>query len=350
MRDMQRRDQIMKDITFTIPCYNSQDYMERCINSLLVAGEKAEIIIVDDGSTDQTGAIADRYAQQYPKVIRVVHQENGGHGAGVNAGLALASGKYFKVVDSDDWLDQRELKKLLGKIGQWNRAGRSVDLIICNYIYDHLYEKRAKRMGYQNVFCENKICGWKDMKHFRPSQYLVMHSLIYRTEVLRRSGVKLPRHSFYVDNIFANQPLPYVRSLCYLNLDLYHYFLGREDQSVNEKVLMQRIDQQIRVTKLVSACTDLERMRIHNPKLAEYLIRNISIMMAISSIHLLLIGTSEALRKREMLWNYVKNHDRRLYDFLRRRTVSGLTYLPGKAGAGLTLAGYKVAQKLYQFN
>lgn len=341
---------MMRDITFTVPCYNSEDYMERCIDSLLSADERAEIIIVDDGSTDGTGEIADNYARNYPEIVRVVHQENGGHGAGVNAGLALATGKYFKVVDSDDWLDEEELQKLLRKIKQWEKNHITVDLIICNYIYDHFYENKTKRMSYRNVLKENKISSWSDIRHFRPSQYLVMHSLFFRTEVLRESGVKLPKHTFYVDNIFANQPLPYVNSLCYLNLDLYHYFLGREDQSVNEKVLMQRIDQQIRVTKLVAGCADLEKVREENPKLAGYLVRNISIMMAISSIHLLLIGTSDAMKKREMLWNYVKNHNRRLYHTLRHRTISGFTYLPGKIGSRFTLAGYRIAQKFYRFN
>ncbi|MCI8494124.1 MAG: glycosyltransferase family 2 protein [Lachnospiraceae bacterium] len=340
----------MREITFTVPCYNSEDYMERCIDTLLTADEQVEIIIVDDGSTDRTGEIADNYARNYPEIVQVIHQENGGHGAGVNAGLAQATGKYFKVVDSDDWLDPVELKKLLNKMKQWEKKNITVDLVICNYLYDHFYESKIKRMGYKNVLPENQVCGWGDIGHFRPSQYLVMHSLFYRTEVLKESGVKLPRHTFYVDNIFANQPLPFVKSLCYLNLDLYHYFLGREDQSVNEKVLMQRIDQQIRVTKLVSVCTDLEKLRIKNPKLADYLTRNISIMMAISSIHLLLIGTPEAWKKREMLWNYVKNHDRKLYHTLKRKTVSGFTYLPGRTGAALTIAGYKAARKLYQFN
>ena len=340
----------MRQITFTVPCYNSEDYMERCIDTLLTAEEQVEIIIVDDGSTDRTGEIADNYARNYPEIVQVIHQENGGHGAGVNAGLAKASGKYFKVVDSDDWLDPDELKKLLSKLQEWEKKDVTVDLVVCNYLYDHFYENKCKRMSYKNVMREGTICGWNDIRHFRASQYLVMHALFYRTEVLRKSGVKLPRHTFYVDNIFANQPLPYVKTLCYLNLDLYHYFLGREDQSVNEKVLMKRIDQQIRVTKLVSVCTDLEKLREHNPRLANYLTRNISIMMAISSIHLLLIGTPEAWKKREMLWNYVKNHDRRLYVTLKRRTVSGFTYLPGRTGAAITLAGYRAARKLYQFN
>ncbi|MEG1291523.1 MAG: glycosyltransferase family 2 protein [Lachnospiraceae bacterium] len=331
----------MKDITFTVPCYNSQDYMERCIDTLLTGDERVEIIIVDDGSTDNTGKIADNYAKNYPEIVKVVHQENGGHGSGVNAGLALATGTYFKVVDSDDWLGEAELQKLLKKIRQWDNSNTQVDLVICNYIYDHLYENRTKRMSYENVFTQNAVCGWNEIRRFRPSQYLVMHSLFYRTGVLKESGIKLPKHTFYVDNIFANQPLPYVKTICYLNLDMYHYFLGREDQSVNEKVLMKRIDQQIRVTKLVSKCADLEQVQQEYPKLSEYLIRNISIMMAISSIHLLLIGTPKAYEEREGLWNYVKNHN---------PTLSGFTYLPGKIGAGLTLAGYKMAQKMYQFN
>lgn len=340
----------MKDITFTVPCYNSEGYMEHCIDTLLSADERAEIIIIDDGSTDRTGEIADNYARNYPEIVRVVHQENGGHGAGVNAGLELAQGTYFKVVDSDDWLDEAELQKLLLKIEEWEREKKQVDLIICNYIYDHLHEQKKKRMTYKNVWKEGKICSWNEMGHFRPAQYLVMHSLFYRTEVLRKSGVKLPKHTFYVDNIFANQPMPYVQTTCYLNLDLYHYFLGREDQSVNEQVMMKRIDQQIRVTKLVSGCADLEQVEAEYPRLAGYLTRNISIMMAISSIHLLLLGTPEALEKREMLWNYIKNHNQKLYFRLKHRTVSGLTYLPGKIGGFLTLAGYKAAKRLYQFN
>ncbi len=98
----------MKIVSFVIPCYNSQDYMEKCINSLLSGGDKdIEIIIVNDGSTDKTAEIADRYADMYPDIIRAVHQQNGGHGAGVNAGLKNATGMYFKVIDSDDWVDKK---------------------------------------------------------------------------------------------------------------------------------------------------------------------------------------------------------------------------------------------------
>ena len=95
----------MKLLTFAVPCYNSQAYMEHCVETLLEGGDDVEIILVDDGSKDDTGAIADRYAAQYPDIVRVVHQENGGHGEGVNQGLRRAQGLYYKVVDSDDWAD-----------------------------------------------------------------------------------------------------------------------------------------------------------------------------------------------------------------------------------------------------
>lgn len=346
----------MKEITFVVPCYNSAAYMERCIESLLPAGDACEIIIVDDGSSDDTGIIADRYKEKYPETVSVIHKSNGGHGSGVNAGLEKAKGVFFKVVDSDDFLDRDALPELMEDIHKLckNVDGLvdncNVDLIVCNYIYDHLEEGNQRNMRYRNVFRDGEICTWNTIGHFRPSQYLVMHSLYFRTEVLRKSKVRLPEHTFYVDNLFSNKPLPYVKSILYRDLDLYHYYLGREDQSVNEQVLMKRIDQQIKVTKMVATCTNLYKVQRRYPKLAKYLKRNISIMMSISCIHLLLIGDKDALQKREELWKYIKDYDIFLYRWLKYRTVSGLTYLPGKIGARLTIAGYHMAGKIYRFN
>lgn len=104
-----------KYLSFVVPCYNSESYMARCIESLLPGGEDVEIIIIDDGSKDKTVEIADAYQKQYPDLVKVIHKENGGHGSGVNAGLACARGVYFKVVDSDDWLDGTAYQKLLEK-------------------------------------------------------------------------------------------------------------------------------------------------------------------------------------------------------------------------------------------
>lgn len=344
-----------KYITFTIPCYNSQDYMKRCIESLLPGGEDVEIIIVDDGSTDATGEIADYYEKLYPNIVRAVHKPNGGHGSGVNKGLELAKGIFFKVVDSDDWFDESAYAGLLGRVKRFcsmkeaGLIGAIPDLFVFNYIYDHLDEGTRHIVHYRNVFPTEEICDWNAIGRFRASQYLIMHALMFRTDILRQAKVVLPEHTFYVDNIFAYKPLPYVKQIYYMDIDLYHYYIGREDQSVNEKVLMSRIDQQIKVTEIVSKCVDLNEVRENYPKLAEYMCRNISIMMAISSIHLLLIDSQEAYWKRKQLWDNVKEDNIRLYFRLKYTTLSGLTYLPGRLGGMLTKSGYRAARKIYQF-
>ena len=334
----------MKYLTFTVPCYNSESYMRRCVDSLLCFGKDAEIILIDDGSTDGTGEIADEYQNRFPDIVKTVHKENGGHGSGVNKGLEMAEGLYFKVVDSDDWLDPEACQKLLFRIrelcggGRYEFAENIPDLFICNYVYDHLDEGSSRVMDYRNVFPDEKMCTWNSIGRFKPSQYLSMHS-----------NVKLPEHTFYVDNLFSYQPLPYADNLYYMDIDLYHYYLGREDQSVNEKVLMKRIDQQIRVTEMVARCVDLKKVRKVYPKLASYMTRNISIMLSISSIHLLLIQTDEARSKRKEMWKNIRQHDKRLYYRLRYSTLSGLTYLPGRLGGRLTIGGYRFARKIYQF-
>lgn len=345
----------MKYITFAVPCYNSESYMRRCVESLLPGGADVEIILINDGSTDRTAQIADEYQIKYPDVVKAVHKENGGHGSGVNKGLEMAQGLYYKVVDSDDWFDTEAYMELLRKIKHLcaegtDESGKAVpDLFVCNYVYNHLDEGKRRSMDYRNIFPAGRMCTWDEIGRFRPSQYLIMHSLMFRTEILRRSGVKLPEHTFYVDNLFSYQPLPYVKNIYYMDIDLYHYYLGRDDQSVNEKVLMQRIDQQIRVTEMVARSVDLDAVKEKYPKLAVYMTRNISIMMAISSIHLLLIKTEEAEKKRKDMWENIRQYNTVLYYRLRYMTLSGLTYLPGKLGGKLTVSGYRFAKKIYQF-
>lgn len=337
----------MKYLTFAIPSYNSEDYLQRCVDSLLKGGDKVEILIVDDGSTDKTAAIADDYAAKYPNIVKAIHQKNAGHGGAVNNGLAHASGKYFKVVDSDDWLDEAALSTVLNHLESWDNNGQNVDMLVCNYVYENFYQHKSFVVNYRHVFPNDQICSWDDTKRFGVTQYLIMHSLIFKTALLRRSGVELPEHTFYVDNLFATKPLPLVHKICYLDVDLYRYFIGRADQSISEDVMISRIDQQIRVTKLVADCTQHDYDI--SPKLRTYLVRSVSVMLAVSSVHLLLMGTKEALDKRHDMWQYVKRLDRRLYWRLRLHSVSAWTYLPTKLGRLLTVLGYRTSRLLVKF-
>ena len=202
-----------KLITFAVPCYNSAAYMRHCIETLLSAGEQAEIILVDDGSVkDDTPAICDEYAAKYPTIVKAIHQENGGHGEGVNQGIRNATGLYYKVVDSDDWLDTDALKKVLERLTTLVARGTAPDLMICNYVYEHVEDGTSHTVRYTNVFPQNRLFDWVHVRRFRPDQNLLMHSVMYRTEVLRECGMVLPKHTFYVDNIFVYQPLPMSRA------------------------------------------------------------------------------------------------------------------------------------------
>ena len=241
----------MKLLSIAIPCYNSQDYMEHCIRTLLVGGEDVEILIVDDGSKDATPEIADSYAKRYPTIIRAVHQENGGHGSAVNAGIRHATGLYYKVVDSDDWVDEKAFLQVLEKLRELAGGDETVDLFIAYFVYDKVGVKHKKVMRYTSMFPVGQTFGWNDVKLITKGHYLLMHSVIYRTEMLRKCKLELPKHTFYVDNIYVYHPLPYVKKMYYMDVDLYHYYIGREDQSVNEEVMIGRIDQQIKVNKIM---------------------------------------------------------------------------------------------------
>lgn len=340
----------MKLLTFAVPCYNSEAYMDHCVQTLLEGGDDVEIILVDDGSKDGTGAIADRYAQEYPDIVRVIHQENGGHGEGVNQGIRNATGLYYKVVDSDDWADVDALRKVVEKLREFSQMDKPVDLLVCNYVYEHVEDQTQKVMRYTNVFPQDKIFTWDEIGRFRPSQYLLMHSVFYRTELIRACGLELPKHTFYVDNIFVYQPLPFVETIYYMNLDFYRYFIGRADQSVNEQVMVKRVDQQLRVTRLMIDAHDLRKIYLQHRRLGRYMFNYLAMMMTISSVFLIIDGSPEALGKKTQLWEYLRTVDSGMYHKMKYRSISAVGNIPGYQGRKLSVKLYRMARRIYKFN
>ena len=339
----------MKLLSIAIPCYNSEAYMENCIRSLLPGGDEVEILIVDDGSQkDRTAEIADEYERRYPGICRATHQENGGHGAAVNTGLKNAAGIFFKVVDSDDWVNGEAYRQVLDTLRQFVLGKNTLDMLITNFVYEKQGAKHKKVMNYRLALPRNELFTWNDTKTFMVGQYILMHSVIYRTELLRDCGLELPEHTFYVDNIFVYQPLPHVHTMYYLDVNFYRYFIGRSDQSVNEKVMIGRIDQQIRVTKLMLGYYDMGK--IQNRKLRHYMVRYLEIMMVICSILAIRSGDAENMVKKKELWEHVKKTNMALYLRLRWGFLGQGMNLPGKGGRSLSIAGYKIAQKFFGFN
>ena len=338
----------MKYISFAIPCYNSAAYMDRAVESILKGGEDVEIIIVNDGSKDDTSKIAHEYEEKYPTIVRAVDKENGGHGDAVNCGLEHATGKYFKVVDSDDWVDEEALLKVLDTIKGFVKDESEVDMVIANYVYEKVGMTHKKVIRYDNVLPENQIFKWEDIGHFRLDQYILMHSVIYRTEMLKLCQLELPKHTFYVDYIYVYYPLPHVRTLYYMNVDLFRYFIGREDQSVNEKVMISRIDQQLFVTKKMISMYELRL--IGSKKLRKYMVNYLAIMMTVSSILCIRSKKKENFEKKKELWAYLKKKDYRTYMKIRYGILGQTMNLPGRSGRRVSSLAYTVARRLIGFN
>jgi glycosyltransferase involved in cell wall biosynthesis len=331
--------------------------MEQCIDSLLPGISDAEIIVVDDGSTDETARIADDYAARYPEAVRVIHQENSGHGGAINAGVRKAEGTYIKVVDSDDWVDVPAFLEVLETLKSFSGGGRpedaagkgaAPDVVITNYVYEKEGKRRKMAIRYTASLPVNRIFTWNEVGRFRKGKYILMHSLIYRAAVLRECGFELPEHSFYVDNLYAWVPLRRTQTLYYMNVDLYRYRTGRAGQSVQEEIMIARIDQQLAVNRAMITALNLEE--IEEKRKRQYLFNYLEIVTLASSALLLCAGTPEHLRKKNELWQFIRLHNRRLYNKLRYGVLGSLVHLPGGPGRGISLSIYKISRKVVGFS
>ncbi len=324
--------------------------MRICLDSLLAGGDEVEVLIVDDGSfKDNTAAVADEYAAAYPGICRVIHQQNGGHGSAINTAIANAEGEFFKVVDSDDRLAPDAYKKVLSCLRELSgNSERPLDMLVTNYVYDKQGALHKKVISYRTAFVRRKLFGWSELRFFMLGQYLLMHAVIYRTDILRECGMHLPEHTFYVDNMYVFEPLPFVKTIYYLDEKFYLYYIGREDQSVNEGVMIGRLDQQYRVTRLMLEY--FKNAEISEPKLRNYMVRYLDIMMTICSILAIRSGTDENLQMKDELWEEVREGNPDIYPRLRHGLMGTVVNLPGSAGRRFAVFCYKVSQKLFGFN
>ena len=269
-----------KLLSIVVPSYNAEKFLEHNLNTLCIEGvsEDLEVIVVDDGSKDRTAHIIDDYAERYPDIIVAVHKENGGHGSGINTGIKYATGKYFRVIDADDWADEGDLKNLLKFIrencltdtdkvsesftetkevaetesvmepkmsegsGECSDSGcrtavpdsTDVDIIAGGYywVYGHDDSAPAKEeftepfkgVSYGQVYRFDDIAD---------KAYIKMHSMTIRTEILKANNIRIDEHCFYVDTEYILYPIPYVNTIVFLDDHLYRYSIDREGQSMN---------------------------------------------------------------------------------------------------------------------
>ena len=341
-----------KLLTVVVPCYNSEAYMEHAVDSLLSGGERLEIIIVNDGSTDGTAAIAEGYAGRHPQMIRAIHQENGGHGDAVMTGLRAARGDYFRVLDSDDWVDDAALKRTLEAMEALRARGEWTDMFITNYVYDKLSSRHRHKARFAGVLPENRLFGWSEVGVFRVGDLMTIHAVAFRTQLLRDCGLTLPKHTSYEDNLFVYLPLVQVDKLYYLNADLYHYFIGRPDQSTQMNVVIRRIDQQLRINREMFSAVDLNEASA--PKKRYYMLRYIEQVTTATVCYLLVSGKAEDEEKLRLFIDELKRDYPEVYRwFCRRRLsiapISLLERFPNRFGKRLVRALYRFARWYFGF-
>lgn len=221
----------MKILSIVIPTYNVEKYLERCLNSLLYNEnilKDIELIIVNDGSKDKSLSIAKKYEKKYSETVIIIDKENGGHGSTINAGLKIATGKYFRVIDSDDWVNIDDFYLYIDELKKHDE-----DIILTDYNKELLYsgeinEFKYKSLEYNKTYNLNKF-NFKILDQ----DYFFMASTTFKTEKLRKSNLFLDEKTFYVDMEFILLPILQMDTMVYLNFNIYRYFIGRPDQSIN---------------------------------------------------------------------------------------------------------------------
>lgn len=223
-----------KILTIVVPSYNAEAYLRDNLESFCIDEivNDIDVLVVNDGSTDRTAAIAEEYVEKYPDTFRIITKENGGHGSGINCGIKHAFGKYFKVVDADDWVDRDAFVKLIQVLKKKNS-----DIVYSGFfwVFDDgcSLKKDFKRKAETKIpFAAvdyNKEYYFDDIAD---KLYIKMHNMTIKTDILKNHGIKIDEHCYYVDMEYITYPIPYVKTISFVDSFVYMYRIGRQGQSV----------------------------------------------------------------------------------------------------------------------
>ena len=263
----------MKLLTVVIPVYNTARYLPRCLRSVLVpeALDRLELILVNDGSTDGSASLLIKAACRHPGTVRVIDKENGGHGSAVNEGLRIASGRYFRVLDSDDWFDTPAFLRYLDALGQCDE-----DLIVTPYTQEYSCARPRVCVNYEALSAGRSYAlGELDLTGEMP--YVSLAAATWKTELLHRCGLQLSEHCSYVDMQYILFPIPFVQRVRYINESVYRYFIGRAGQSMDPVQFTKNIPQHERVLRSLIDYYAAQRQTLSTAA-RDYIERVISLM------------------------------------------------------------------------
>jgi len=230
---------LRKILTIAVPAYNAEWCIKKCLSSFINESvlDKLDVIIVDDGSTDKTGFIAKQFVDKYPDVFRIIHKENGGHGSGINVAIDSATGKYFKVIDADDWVLTDNLCIFIETLSQ-----ADADVVLTHYHTIDMTTQKQRSFKTQGLILDQVYTLDEYVSAGKEALYCAtFHGITYKTDVYRRSGARLTENIFYEDQEYATLPFLSVQTVLPLNLFLYEYLIGNTEQSVSDQNQVKRI-------------------------------------------------------------------------------------------------------------
>ncbi len=237
----------MKLLSLIIPSYNCEKFLDKCLNSFIDEAvlDALDVIIVNDGSKDNTAAVAQKYCDMYPDSFRLISQENKGHGGALNTGCSAAKGKYLKVIDADDWVETSNLKEFVDKLG----CCESDVVLTHNYTVNISNGQIKKWMSYPSAFDKEYSLSdiMQDWDSF--SRSFTFHGITYKTSFYQRHGYKLSEKVFYEDHEFSTFPACFAKSVYPMDMFIYHYRIGDVEQSVSEKNSVARLSHSETVLK-----------------------------------------------------------------------------------------------------
>ena len=293
-----------KILTITVPAYNAEQYIEKCLDSVLGLKlqdrqlfESIEVIVVNDGSKDSTSSIAHRYEANDPNVFIVIDKENGGHGSGINAGVRRATGKYFKVVDADDWLNTDELADYINMLCTIDSDVIASDFVCVD---DATLEPFRWISATDNEAWYGQII---DINKEKLSRVIKMHSFTIKTEILQTYYTAIDEHCFYVDQEYITFPVPFINTVYFDKRNLYMYRLGRANQSMNSDVLKRnRLMHRKVLDRLIDYYNQTKYLEMSPNKLA-YFKRCVGDMVDNQFQIYISLGNQKGMRKELREWD-----------------------------------------------
>lgn len=262
----------MKQLSIAIPAYNSEKFIEIGLNSFLYSDKtmdpRLELIIINDGSKDGTLNVANAWKERFPDNIKVVDKPNGGHGSGINAGIDNAGGRYYKVIDSDDWIVTENLKTILD-----NLEGTEADVVVTNY---HTVNMASNVIiGYEAGQSVREISMAElaaEKGELLAAQQF--HGLMYNTAFYRNLGIRMSEGVFFEDQEYAIIPFIYAETVLLLPYYLYEYQIGNQQQSVNFENQAKRSGHFLTVIKKIVECRENSEMKPENDDFVSWRIGN----------------------------------------------------------------------------